>query len=400
VAHEAAHQWWGDLITMRTWSETWLNESFATYSEYRYALSALGADEGAVNLLAKKNDYLNEARTRYVRPIVFDRYRFPNDNFDRHTYQKGAAVLNMLRFVVGDRPFHNALALFLRRHAFKPAATADLIRAFKDATGQDLKWFFDEWIYRPGHPVFKISSSWNAAAAKLTLRVEQVQDPSKGIPTFRMPVIIGIDSAAGRTQHKVWLKEKVDEFDFDVASRPLMVRFDVGNHLLKEESFEKSVEELIYQFRHDDVIGRMWAATELGRFAGQSAVWNALLDGARSDPFWAVRRSAVDAIGKTGDERAIATLKEKAADSSSKVRVAALAALGNSRKAELVAFFRERFERDDSYLAQAEALRGIGKCGLADSLPILEAAAKTNSPRDVLKNAAEWATREIARKPR
>jgi aminopeptidase N len=96
IAHEVAHQWWGDLITLRTWSQTWLNESFGTYSDYLYTRHDKGEDEGAHDLLGKKNQYLREAHTRYIRPIVFDRYNRPQDNFDSHTYPKGAAVLHML----------------------------------------------------------------------------------------------------------------------------------------------------------------------------------------------------------------------------------------------------------------------------------------------------------------
>jgi aminopeptidase N len=72
VAHEAAHQWWGDLVTMRSWSDTWINEGFASYSEYLFALHAAGKDEAAINLLNKKQSYLKEAREKYMRPIVFD----------------------------------------------------------------------------------------------------------------------------------------------------------------------------------------------------------------------------------------------------------------------------------------------------------------------------------------
>ncbi|MFQ5770165.1 MAG: M1 family metallopeptidase, partial [bacterium] len=92
VAHEAAHQWWGDLVTMRDWSQAWINESFATYSEYLFSRHDSGEDEGAVNLLEKKNAYLRETHTRYIRPIVFDRWRYPNDMFDAHLYPKGAVV--------------------------------------------------------------------------------------------------------------------------------------------------------------------------------------------------------------------------------------------------------------------------------------------------------------------
>ena len=128
IAHEIAHQWWGDLITLREWSHTWLNESFGTYSDYLWTRHESGDDEGAWALLGKKNAYLREAHTRYVRPIVFNRYEKPHDNFDSHTYPKGACILHQLRFLLGDEPFFRALSTFLHEHAFEPVDTHDFMK--------------------------------------------------------------------------------------------------------------------------------------------------------------------------------------------------------------------------------------------------------------------------------
>lgn len=395
VAHEAAHQWWGDLITMRTWSETWLNESFATYGEYLYSRHALGEDEGAINLLAKKNAYLQEAHTRYQRPIVFDRYRFPNDNFDRHTYQKGAVVLQMLRFVLGDKAFLRSISRFLHQHAFQAVDTRDLMKTIKETTGQNLDWFFDQWVYKPGHPEFDVSYTWDKKAGKLRLRVIQKQDTSQGTPIFKMPVVVAIASEGGKLSKTVWLRDKEQEFEFNVTGRPLMVKFDEGNYLLKEWTFTKSLDELLYQLSNDDVIGRMWAATELSRFKDDPKAIAALIESARRDPFWAVRARAVESLGGLQRADQIELLKEKATDSNSKVRAAALTALGNYKQKELIGFFEERFEKDDSYIARAEALRAIGKAGVKSSAPMLEKAARLDSPRDIIKTAAEWALQQI-----
>jgi len=119
VAHELAHMWWGDMVTERTWSHVWLSESFATFAEYLWARHDLGEDEGAVNLKRKKDSYLREARTRYMRPLVFNRYNRPWEVMDSHSYPKGATILNMLRFVMGDKPFFRALSHFLHKHAYQ-----------------------------------------------------------------------------------------------------------------------------------------------------------------------------------------------------------------------------------------------------------------------------------------
>jgi aminopeptidase N len=126
-----------------------------------------------------------------------------------------------------------------------------------------------------------------------------------------------------------------------------------------------------------------------------SDVVKALIASARDDDFWAVRQSAVDTLGQMKREEDIAFFKEKCSDEKSSVRAAALSALGEFEKIEFVPFLRERFQEDDSYLAQAEALRSIVKCGDSSQIPFLEEAAQMTSNRSVIKRAAEAAIKAI-----
>jgi aminopeptidase N len=395
IAHEIAHQWWGDLITLRTWSETWLNESFGTYSDYLYTRFDKGEEEGALAHLEKKNSYLREAHTRYIRPIVFNRYEHPGQNFDRHTYPKGACVLHMLRFILGDKPFFRTLKHFLHKHEFQAVETRDFMTAVKEATGQNLDWFFEQYIYSPGHPVFDIGYRWDENQKKVLLTVKQVQDFSLGIPVYRIPVIIGILTPGGKTSKKVWIEQKEELFEFAAKEKPLLVRFDEGNYLLKEWSFEKTADELLYQLGNDDVIGRMWAASELVKHAGDPRVRVELEKGMQHDPFWAVRRSALEALSEAETNLDVELIKKASVDRNSKVRIAALQILGETRSPELVEFFMERFGAEDSYAAQAEALRSIGKCGDRTHLSFLRKAAEMESPRNVIQRAADWAVNEM-----
>ena len=394
IAHEAAHQWWGNLVTMRDWSQTWLNESFATYSEYLFAKHTQGEDEAALNLRGKIEQYLTESREKYKRPIVFDRWNVPNDNFDRHTYQKGAVVLSMLRWVMGDEPFRRALASYLKKHAFQSVDTHDFEVAIRESTGQSLDWFFEEWIYQAGHPVLDIGYTWSAEIGKVSLRVVQKQAVPGRIPLFRMPVQIGITTAAGKRSHRIWLSQREETFDLDSQEKPLLVRFDDGNHLLKEVSFPKSSEELMYQLAHDDMIGRMDAAAELGRHANGSGSPAALQRASREDAFWAVRRAAILALGSSAD---VTFIEQRSTDPVSAVRVAALRVLGNRKDGSLVPFFEGRFQAEDSYLAQAEALRSIGKTGVRSSVAFVQSAGALKSPGNVIHAAAEAALREMER---
>jgi len=394
IAHEIAHQWWGDLITLRTWSETWLNESFATYSDYLYTRFSKGEDEGAFALLGKKNAYLREAHNKYIRPIVFTRYEHPGQNFDSHTYPKGACVLHMLRFILGDEPFFRTLQHFLHKHEFQPVDTHDFMIAVKEVTGQNLDWFFEQYIYKPGHPVFDISYKWIEDSNNVQLKVDQVQDFSAGVPVFNIPVIIGITTSKGKISKKVWIKQKEEVFEFSVNEKPLLVRFDEGNYLLKEWKFEKSQDELLYQLRNDDVIGRMWAASELTKFESPN-VYEELSNSALNDSFWAVRREALEVLNKINTRMQGSFLKKIIADKNSKVRTSAYRILGDKRDPKMISFFKEQFKKENSYLAQAEILKSIGKSGDRSQKTFLRNASKMKSPRDVIKRAADWAQKEL-----
>jgi aminopeptidase N len=395
IAHEVAHQWWGDLITLREWSHTWLNESFGTYSDYIWTRHESGEDEGAWALLGKKNAYLREAHTRYVRPIVFNRYDRPHDNFDSHTYPKGACILHQLRFILGDESFFRVLSTFLHEHAFESVDTYDFMKTVKEVTGRNMDWFFEQYFFSPGHPVFEVSSTWDAGAGQIRLQVAQVQNRDHGVPIYRTPVHIGIVTPSGKTVETVWLENERDAFIFESREEPLLVRFDEGNWLLKEWTYDKGVEELLYQARHDDVIGREWAVRELGRSASDARVGAELVTIAREDGFWAVRLAAIETIAAADGPVAIELFQTAATDANSRVRRAAIRILGGMDDPAMVPFFRSRFEADDSYQVQAEALRAIGRSGDRSQLGFLRQASEMPSHRDVIQRAAMWAIEEL-----
>jgi aminopeptidase N len=396
IAHEIAHQWWGDLITLREWSHTWMNESFGTYSDYLWTRHEDGEDEGAWALLGKKNAYLREAHTRYMRPIVFNRYERPHDNFDSHTYPKGACILHQLRFILGDGSFFRALSAFLHEHAFEAVDTHDFMKTVKVVTGQNLDWFFEQYVFSPGHPVFEISSAWDASTGQIRLDVAQIQERDHGVPVYRTPVDIGIVTQSGKRVERIWLENEHDTFVFESHEKPLLVRFDEGNWLLKEWIYAKSVEELLYQARHDDVIGREWAVRQLALVDRRTAVVEELTTIAAEDSFWAIRVAALEAIEALDGAAAMELFRSAAADPSSQVRRVAIRILGGMRDGTLVPFFRSRFEADDSYQVQAEALRAIGRSGDSQQLGYLRDAASLPSHRDVVRRAAEWAIKEIS----
>jgi aminopeptidase N len=259
-----------------------------------------------------------------------------------------------------------------------------------------MDWFFEQFIFAPGHPVLDVSSTWNATAGEIRLDVSQVQDRHHGVPIYKLPVQIGIITSSGKRVEEVWLEHEHDSFVFPSSEEPLLVRFDEGNWLLKEWTFEKSVEELLYQTRHDDVIGREWAVRGLAEFGDGAGVFEELSAIVFDDPFWAVRLAAIETVASVSGRESIEVLRAAATDTKSQVRSAAVRLLGGFEDASLVQFFRDRFDADSSYQAQAEALRAIGHTGDRNQLGFLREASGMESPRDVIRLAAEWAIEEIS----
>ncbi len=388
VAHEAAHQWWGDLVTMRDWTHAWIHEGFATYYENAYLAASQGEDEAALDWLMKRDAYLTEMRTKYQRPIVSERWEVPDQNFDRHSYQKAALVIRLLRSVMGDAAYRRAITHFLEKHALQSADTHDFLVAIRESTGQVLDWFFDEWIYKPGHPVLAVDARWLETEQVVEIRVAQTQEGGGQPAVFQMPVEFGITTASGKRTERVWLRQREQTFRFAADGKPLLVRFDEGNHLLCEFEFAKSSAELLYQLSQDDVTGRMWAARQLEQHTKEPGVLQALQRSARHDAFWGVRREALRATTSFKEEGLTAFWKQRAEDEKSAVRVAAIQLLASRRDPALKVWFLEKFRTDNSYLAQAEALRALGGCGSAEDLPFLRAASTEPSPRDVIRKAA------------
>jgi len=362
IAHELAHQWWGDMIGYKDWEHMWLSESFATHAEYLYELHDLSADEAAWTLYELKAAYLREARTKFIRPIVTNKWNRPNEMFDRHTYEKGGVVLNMFRELVGEEVFGNILREFLETHAYSNATTDDFLDTVQQVTGDTYSWFFDQWLMKPGHPVLDVSHAWDDAENILSMTIRQTQDRTPGTPVYRLPVKLGITTKSGETVESVWLDKEQQTFTFEVDEEPLMIHFDEGDILLKEWTFNKSTEELLYQLNHDKAIGRMWAVGELQDRMDDPAVQSALVAASGNDLFWKVRERAVQAIGTMRNDAITTTLQARAQnDAHSHVRVAALDSLGAFNEKTFETFFQHRYETETSPFARAAAARALEK---------------------------------------
>ena len=278
VAHELAHQWFGDLVTCRDWPNGWLNEGFATYFEELWNEHDLGTDFFKQSMLTLKKGYLSEDR-EYRRPIVYHIYHDHGfELFDRHMYNKGGWVLHMLRHQLGEATFKRAVKAYLERYREKEVITADLERTLEEVTGRSLGRFFQQWVYSGGYPAFEVNYSWDSEHNLAKVKIKQTQKVDELTPCFVTPVDLAFtipvsDEAqreSGETRtiplHIVVGEDGQVEQSFymPLEREPVMVRFDPDSWLLKTLKFERSAKMLRYQLAHDtDVLGRIEAAEAL-----------------------------------------------------------------------------------------------------------------------------------------
>jgi aminopeptidase N len=389
VAHELAHQWWGDLVTPADWSHIWLSEGFASYFETLYTQKSRGEDEFRYELLRKAESYFQEDAAEYRRPIVSSLYTDPVDVFDQHTYDKGSLVLHMIRYLLGDDAFFNALSEYGKRFANDNVVTDDLRRSIYQTTGKNLETFFNQWLYHAGYPGYEVEWLWTDGNAKVTVRQQQMVDSLT--PLFDLPIVIDFTMPDGRVQaFTVRINQADQEFAFPLPERPAMVRFDPGNNILKKLNFRKDPDELRYQALKDsDVIGRIRAIEALGRRPDDEKTTETLVDVLLHDSFGGARAAAVNAVGRFRGERTLTALLAATDDRDPRVRRAAVTALANFRNnEEATAAILKIFESDSSYATQAGAASALSRSGYPRAFEILSAAltAKT-SHEDVIRRA-------------
>src|SRR5213593_1231647 len=221
LAHELAHQWFGDFLTCRAWGHIWLNESFATYFQVLWWEHFFGKDAALMELEADRENYYEEASKNYKRPIVTMKFVEPSDLFDRHTYEKGANVLHMMR---------------------------------------------------------------NESAKQVELRVKQTQEVKDPVPLFRVSTSVEL-AGPDRTQKESIRIEKADQvFRFDASRRPRAVLFDPEDAILKKVTFKKPRDELLWQLANaGSTWPRIEACRDLGKLVGDPKAIEGLEDALKKD---------------------------------------------------------------------------------------------------------------------
>lgn len=231
VAHEIAHQWFGDSVTESTWADLWLSEGFATYfaglfiekheSEEAFREYMRDAAARYFNYERQRNTPIHDTETQDLMKLL-------NSN----NYEKGAWVLHMLRKRIGDEPFFRGLRDYYNAHREANATTEDLRHALEKSSGKNLKEFFARWVYGAGHPSYQLSwdSSERSAGPSLTVELKQLQDGE----AFLDPVPIEFTINGQKKIETIYPKSKVTRVSIRLDANPTSAEIDPDGTLLKE----------------------------------------------------------------------------------------------------------------------------------------------------------------------
>ena len=228
IAHEVAHQWFGNSATEKNWHHIWLSEGFATYFTHLYMEHTYGIEVLHKRMENTRNDVINYAK-KAMTPIIDTEVEDYNDLLNPNSYQKGGWVLHMLRRKLGDETFHQGIEKYYQTYKNNNATTEDLRMIMEQVSKEDLNAFFNQWLYQSGHP--QLSFSWkNENSGKSTLTVEQHQKNE-----FHFPLEIKLIGPEGQSKTiEIQMNNKKEVVTLPLSFRIENIKADPNVNLLFE----------------------------------------------------------------------------------------------------------------------------------------------------------------------
>lgn len=373
VAHELIHHWFGDLVTCESWANLPLNEGFANYGEYLWLEHKYGRDEAQYHLLGEWNNYLATSDYR-LHPLIHFGYVDKENMFDQHSYEKGGAVLHMLRHYVGEDAFFNALQKYLKKYQYDAAEAHELRLVFEEVTGEDLNWFFNQWFFAQGHPELDIDYEYIDSSQTLALTIEQTQNPDYNLPVFKLPTQVAIYTEDGEADiHPITVDQRRQTFLFEMPAAPRLVNFDPDKTLLARIQEEKTDEEFAFQYYHaSNYLDRYASVIQMAESDHPKAA--EVLLSALEDNHWTIRNFALQQLEVDSlTPQAAPTLRKLAEkDPHSIVRMNALDLLTELKDSESVPIAQRILKTEQAYPVLTAALFLLMELDLPEALKAAE----------------------------
>ena len=386
VCHEMAHQWFGDYVTCRDWSQAWLNEGFATYIALIYREKLKGKDEFLVDVENTKDVYLREFAGNYSRPIVERKYKEPEELFDRHLYQKASLFLRYLNYYLGDKVFWQGVKEYLENNKMSGVTTYDFRKALSNVSGFSLEVLYHQFLEEPGHPEFNVEES--VSRGKVQVKITQ----SGRIFNLRVPARLYI--ADKSEEQEIHIEDKLTRLEFDRKDFKGF-SLDPESKVLGTITCQRPRESSRFLLRNgESVIERARAARELGNF-GLSEI-SFLFDSFELEKFWYVKGKIAEAISKIGGKRASTAVRKMLEDSDYKVRREVAKSVANLSDDKLLDKLTEMFGSEDGYSLRANLLMSAQKIGKDKSKDLLLKGLETESYDSLIRVASINALGDLA----
>jgi len=391
IAHELAHQWFGDLVTCKDWANLWLNEGFATYYEKLYENHKHGRDDFLYGMYhSAKGIFVHANQTN---AMVRRDFKTPEDQFNYLAYPKGSWILHMLRSEVGEELYRRAIKTYLQRHEYGNVTTEDLKAVFEELSGRSFDQFFDQYVYHAGQPELNIAYSWDEKSKLAKISVQQVQKISADVLLFNVPLTIRFKSKSETQNRQIIVKEKAEDFYFPLAAAPEIVRIDPEYKLLAKISFTPPG-PMVNAMAGDssDMLGRLLGVDELGKRKDQDSV-KRLKQLLNEDSFYGVRIAAAEGLRSIQTDAAFEALAASNKQRDARVRRAVVSEIGQFYRETALDVSKSILASEKNPEIQATAIQSLGAYNKKQVDSVLIRELNSESFHNILGDAAISAMR-------
>ena len=342
IAHELAHQWYGDLLTCRSWRELWLNEGFATFFASDWHKTILGEEHYAQSV----RRWFRSSSTPYS---LAGRYHQGLGDEGRGVYVKGASVLNMLLGILGEDIFWKSIQQYTKKHQNQLVETRDLQRAFEDVSGQNLGWFFQQWVELPHIP--ELTVRWSHGDEVLRVTVTQKDSPDK--PFYTLPIEVEIGTQEGTITHKDWIDSANVQLSIPMKEAPKYVAFDPKKSVLAKVTYKQESQAWKEQLQSPSAHARLDAIYGLKESKGAKELEEIVNDNANH---FVLRKTAAEQLGELGEAKRL--LNGLEADDP-RVRMGCVQGLSKTTDIEALPMLQKIQKTDPNLQVRGSALKAI-----------------------------------------
>lgn len=359
IAHELFHHWFGDLVTAESWSNLSVNESFANYSQYLWNEHKYGKDLADYDLMVEIKGYMADP-SNLTKDLVRFSYHNREDMFDGVSYNKGGAILHMLRNYLGDDAFFAGLTDYLKANEYGTGEAQQLRLSLEKVSGKDLNWFFNQWFYGSGHPKLSYTTNYEPVKKQVTVTINQTQVGQN----YQFPLAIDLYENGKPTRKNVWVnaKEK-NNYTFSVSKNPDLININADGVLLTELTETKTADQYLSQYQNSkEFLSRYLAVDKATENVAKDPAFLKVLVAALKDSNFRIRMKALSGLDLSKPDHVKATISdvEKMASNDPKTLVqgAAISALAKTKDKKYLPVF-EKGLNAVSNSVKANSLTGI-----------------------------------------